>query len=65
MRGGLVAGALGDKVMYAFECSLDQKNWTLAPSVQVAHKTVTGLTPGQVYYFRFSALVKNTLRPYS
>ncbi len=61
----LVALALGRKVMYAFEYSLDQKSWTAVPNVQVAHTTVTGLTPGQVYYFRFSALVKNTPRPYS
>ena len=51
--------------MYAFEYSLYPKNWTAVPNVHVAHTTVTGLTPGQVYYFQFSALVKNTPRPYS
>ena len=40
---------------YFWEFSLDQKTWTSAPETMKAKLLLTGLTPGQVYYFRFRA----------
>ena len=40
---------------YFWEFSLDQKIWTSAPETMRARLLLTGLTPGQVYYFRFRA----------
>ena len=61
----LMALSLGRGTTYYFQVSLDQKNWTSQPDSHVCKITVTGLTPGQVYYFRFRALVGKTLRDYS
>jgi hypothetical protein len=52
--------SLGRPATYYVEVSLDQKTWTSQPDVQRTTLTITGLTPGQTYYFRFHALVKET-----
>jgi hypothetical protein len=41
--------------MYYWSFSLDQKNWTSVTETMQAHTIISGLTPGQVYYFRFTA----------
>ena len=51
--------------MYFWQFSSDQKNWSNAPQTLKAKLTVTGLTPGQVYYFRFSAQTRKGPVDYS
>jgi hypothetical protein len=47
--------------VYYWESSLDQETWTAgAPTVQ-ARSTLTGLKPGQVYYFRFRVFKRDGL----
>jgi hypothetical protein len=55
--GSVVLNALrvAAYAVYMWQFSLDQKNWTSVPQSMKAKVTVSGLTPGQVYYFRFSA----------
>jgi hypothetical protein len=50
-----VAGAL----MYFWETSTDQKTWTKeALDTELIKGTIAGLTPGQVYYFRFRSYIR-------
>jgi hypothetical protein len=57
VSGSVVLEALrvATVAMYWWSYSLDQKNWTDAPETMKAKLVVFGLTPGQVYYFRFRA----------
>ncbi len=41
--------------MYYWQYSLDQVTWTDIPQTMKTRVLVSGLTPGQVYYFRFHA----------
>jgi hypothetical protein len=41
---------------YFWVFSLDQKSWASAPETMKATLLVTGLTPGQTYYFKFRAI---------
>ena len=54
--------SVGRPATYFVEVSADQKEWTSQPPVQRTTLTITGLTPGQTYYFRFHALVKSIPR---
>jgi hypothetical protein len=47
------AKAPGIPTNYFWFYSVDQKNWTAVPEAMKATITITGLTPGQVYYFRY------------
>ena len=58
----VTAGSLGKYVTYYFEYSLDQATWTRAPDTHHTKIEITGLTPGKLYYFRFRALVGETMR---
>jgi hypothetical protein len=51
--------------VYLWQFSLDQKSWSNVPQTMKARLTVTGLTPGQVYYFRFSAQTRKGLVDFS
>lgn len=61
----LAALAIAGAGAYYWEFSLDQKAWTTAPETTIGKTTVAGLTPGQVYYFRFRALTKKGKSDYS
>jgi hypothetical protein len=50
---------------YFWMFSLDQKNWSPAPETMKAKLLLTGLTPGQVYYFKFRALTSKGPVDYS
>lgn len=52
----LYAKAVARKATYYWEYSLDQETWTSAPDTLTAKTTITGLTPGKMYHFRFRAL---------
>jgi len=43
---------------YFWVFSLDQKTWTNVPETMKAKLLLTGLTPGQTYYFKFRALTR-------
>jgi hypothetical protein len=61
----LVALAVAKGAMYWYEYSLDQKSWVSVPQIMKASVTITGLTPGQVYYFRFKAQARKGMGDYS
>ena len=49
----LIALAVESAMVYTWEYSLDQQAWTAVPQTAQARTSITGLTPGKVYYFRF------------
>ena len=51
----LIAAAIAGALTYTFEYSLDQVTWSSAGQTGKVRTTITGLTPGKVYYFRFLA----------
>jgi Fibronectin type III domain len=61
----LVAKVLGLPAVYWYDYSLDQKTWTTVPQTTKASTVVSGLTPGQTYYFRFHAFSRKGLTDYS
>jgi hypothetical protein len=61
----LVALAVARNALYYWERSGDQKNWESLPATMQASTSVTGLIPGQVYYFRFRAHTRKGLGDYS
>lgn len=61
----LVALAIDGAGAYYWEFSFDQKSWTTVPETKYATTTISGLTPGQVYYFRFRALTPKGKGNYS
>ena len=63
LKWGLVSGtvvmivkSLGIHVTYFYAFSSDQKVWTNLTPSHYASATVSGLTPGVTYYFRFQTL---------
>lgn len=50
---------------YYWEWSIDQKSWSSAPETTTASTSISGLTPGQLYYFRFRALTPKGKGNYS
>jgi len=50
---------------YYWVFSTDQKNWSSAPETMKARLLLTGLTPGQTYYFKFRALTRKGPVDYS
>ncbi len=62
----LIALAVASAVAYYWEVSLDQATWSVGTQSAQAHGTLTGLTPGKLYYFRFRALLRdNSMTSYS
>jgi hypothetical protein len=53
--------ASGIPTTYYWFYSLDQKSWTSAPDTMTSKVTISGLTPGQLYYFRFRTLNRKGL----
>ena len=56
---------LAKTATYFWQFSLDQKAWTDAPETMRAKLLLSGLTPGQTYYFRFRALTRKGPVDYS
>jgi hypothetical protein len=55
----LVAQLAGPRAAYDWESSADQgKTWQAASSTLQSKTTLTGLTPGATYWFRYRALTK-------
>jgi FlaG/FlaF family flagellin (archaellin) len=52
------AKAPGIPANYFWSYSLDQKTWTSVPEAMKSTITITGLTPGQVYYFRYYTMTR-------
>jgi hypothetical protein len=50
--------AVSKRAAYYWQCSADGKTWTSLPATLQAHTTVTGLTPGTKYFFRYATLTK-------
>lgn len=61
----LVAKRAVQGATYYWEYSLDQLTWTLAAETMQASTEIAGLTPGQVYYFRFRTLTRKGKGDYS
>ena len=61
----LAAKSLGPFVVYSWEYSLDQANWTPMPTTRKARTELTGLTMATMYYFRFRADTRAGLQDYS
>lgn len=61
----LVARSLDKSAVYQWEYSLDQATWTSVPQTLKASTKVAGLTPGQVYAFRFRAQTRKGMGDYS
>ena len=59
----LIALALGRDTVFYWEYSLDQKTWTSGGETLQAKTRISGLTPGQLYYFRFHARNRKGLGP--
>lgn len=60
----LVAHAVAPVALYFWEDSVDQITWTPLPDTMLAKTVVTGLTPGQVYAFRFRARSRKGMSAY-
>lgn len=61
----VVALAVAKTAMYYWEYSVDQKVWTSVPETMKASTAISGLIPGQTYYFRFHAKTRKGLGDYS
>jgi hypothetical protein len=61
----LDAKAVAPSASYYFQFSLDNKSWTSVPETMKHVTIITGLTPGQTYYFRFRALTRKGMRDWS
>ena len=59
-QGGLLGTAKlrcrsqGDNTIYYWQFSLDGQNWSNAPETHRADTTISGLSAGHIYYFRFA-----------
>jgi hypothetical protein len=61
----LAAAAVARDAVYFWEFSLNQTNWSSVPETLRASTVITGLTPGQTYYFRFRAVTRKERKDYS
>jgi hypothetical protein len=59
------AKAVAVDASYYWSYSVDQKVWISVPEKMQAKVTVSGLTPGQLYYFRFRALTRKGMGDWS
>jgi hypothetical protein len=55
----------GGRATHYWQFSLDQKNWQSVADTDKARTTVSGLTPGQVYYFRHASMRKGVRTDWS
>jgi hypothetical protein len=61
----LVALAIAGALSYEWEWSLDQTSWSTSRTGE-ANTTLSGLTPGKVYYFRVRSFLRgNTMTDYT
>jgi hypothetical protein len=56
---------VSDRKAMLWQWSMDQKIWNDVPPTLKASTTVSSLTPGTLYYFRFRALTKDGLDDWS
>ena len=61
----LDAKAVAPTASYYWQFSPDGKTWTSAPETMQHTTVISGLTPGQTYYFRFRALTRKGMRDWS
>ncbi|MFO0760086.1 MAG: fibronectin type III domain-containing protein [Byssovorax sp.] len=61
----LAARAVAPAAVYFWESSQDQITWSVLPVTMHAKTVVTGLTPGQVYSFRFRAHTRKGMSAYT
>ena len=61
----IVARAVAKGAMYFFEYSTNQTDWVACPSVMRADTSVSGLTVGTTYSFRFRAQARKGMGDYS
>ena len=61
----LDAKAVAPSASYYWQFSLDAKNWSSVPETMKHVTVISGLTPGQTYYFRFRALTRKGMRDWS
>ena len=61
----LVARAAAKRATYFWEFGTDGAHWTDVPSTMKADTTITGLTPGTLYYFRFRAQTRKGMGDWS
>jgi hypothetical protein len=61
----LIAKAIAKALVYYWEVSSDQKSWSVALDTTRADAILTGLTPGQTYWFRFRARTRTGMSDYS
>jgi hypothetical protein len=54
----LIAKAVAHYAVYFWQYSVNQTDWVDVPETMKANTTITGLTRGQTYYFRFRATTK-------
>ena len=64
-EASLSARAAKGRAVYLFEYSLDGHTWTAVPQSLVSTVTVTGLTAGQTYSFRFRVQSRKGMSEYS
>ncbi len=55
----------GGRATHYWQFSTDQKNWTSVPDTDRATTTITGLTSGQLYYFRHALMRRNVKTDWS
>jgi hypothetical protein len=60
----LIAKAILGALTYFWEFSVDSKSWSSIPETSKASTTYSGLTPGQLYYFRFRAHTRKGMTDY-
>jgi hypothetical protein len=61
----LDAKAVAPSTTYYWQFSLDGRTWTSVPETMKHVTVISGLTPGQTYYFRFRALTRKGMRDWS
>ena len=61
----LIARAIAKALLYFWEISSDQKNWSVALDTSAANAFISTLTPGQTYYFRFRVRTRKGMGDYS
>ncbi len=61
----LDAKAVANSATYYWAFSLDGRSWTSVPETMKHVTVISGLTPGQTYYFRFRALTRKGMRDWS
>jgi hypothetical protein len=59
------AASVARTAVYYWEYSVNQTDWVTVPATMQASTVISGLTPGQTYYFRFRALTRKERKDYS